>query len=68
MLKNIGKTDRFIRIAFALIVAVLYFTNRISGPAAVILGILAVVLLVTGLIRFCPIYWPFKLSTNKKSR
>jgi hypothetical protein len=68
MLKNVGKADQFIRIAFALIVAVLYFAHRISGLAAVILGILAVVFLVTGLIRFCPLYWPFKLSTNKKSK
>ena len=68
MVKNVGKSDQFIRIAFALIVAVLYFTHIVSGLAAIILGILAVVFLLTGLIRFCPLYAPFKLSTNKKSK
>jgi hypothetical protein len=68
MVKNVGKSDQFIRIAFALIVAVLYFTHNISGLVAIILGILAVVFLVTGLVRFCPLYLPFKLSTNKKSK
>jgi hypothetical protein len=68
MVKNVGKPDQFIRIAFALIIAVLYFTRNISGLAAIILGILAVVFLVTGFIRFCPLYLPFKLSTNKKSK
>jgi hypothetical protein len=68
MVKNVGKADQFVRIAFALIIAVLYFTHNISGLAAFILGILAVVFLLTGIIRFCPLYAPFKLSTNKKSK
>jgi hypothetical protein len=68
MVKNVGKSDRFIRIAFALIIAALYFTHNISGLAAIILGALAVVFLVTGLVRICPLYLPFKLSTNKKSK
>jgi hypothetical protein len=68
MVKNVGKSDQFIRIAFALIIAALYFTHNISGLAAIILGALAVVFLVTGLVRICPLYLPFKLSTNKKSK
>jgi len=49
------------------IIAILYFTNQITGVAALVLGIFAVVLLLTSFFGFCPFYAPFKLSTLKKS-
>ena len=64
--KNMGNTDRIIRVVLALVVAVLYFTNVISGTLALILGILAVVFLLTSLVSFCPLYLPFKFSTDKE--
>lgn len=67
MKKNVGSADRVIRILFAVVVAILLFTNQISGFAAIVLGIFAVVFLVTGLVSFCPLYAAFKLSTAKKS-
>jgi hypothetical protein len=67
MTKNMGTIDRVIRFIFAAAVAVLYFTGVISGTLAIILGILAVVLLLTSIVGFCPLYAPFKLSTVKKS-
>jgi uncharacterized integral membrane protein len=66
MQKNVGSLDRVIRILFAVVVALLYFTNQISGTLALILGILGIVLLATAVVGFCPIYWPLKLSTTKK--
>jgi Inner membrane protein YgaP-like, transmembrane domain len=66
MKKNVGSADRVIRILFAVVVAILLFTNQISGIAAIVLGIFAVVFLVTGLVSFCPLYAAFKLSTAKK--
>lgn len=62
-----GSVDRIIRIILAVVVAVLYFTNQISGTAAIILGILAIIFLLTSLVGFCPLYVPFKLSTRKKA-
>jgi len=67
MKKNMGMTDRIIRIILAVVVAVLYFTDQITGVAAIILGILAIIFLLTSLVGFCPLYVPFKLSTRKKS-
>lgn len=67
MTKNMGTLDRIIRFVFVAAVAVLYFTGVLSGTLALILGILAVVLLVTGIVGFCPLYAPFKLSTIKES-
>ena len=66
MKKNMGTIDRTIRILLAILIAVLYATNQISGIAAVILGIFAIVFLLTSLIGFCPLYVPLKLSTFKK--
>jgi hypothetical protein len=67
MKKNMGTLDRIIRVALVILVAVLYFTGVISGTLAIILGILAVVFLLTSLIGFCPLYAPFGISTQKKS-
>jgi hypothetical protein len=67
MKKNMSRLDRIIRIAFAVLVAVLYFANVISGTWAVILGILAVVLLVTSLVGTCPMYALLGISTQKKA-
>jgi hypothetical protein len=66
MKKNMGTVDRIIRIILAIVVAVLYFTGQITGIAAIILGILALIFVVTSAIGFCPLYVPFKLSTIKK--
>lgn len=65
MKQNMGNMDRIIRVAVAVIVAVLYFTNVISGTVAIILGILALVFLLTSVVGFCPLYLPLKLSTKK---
>jgi hypothetical protein len=67
MKKNMSRFDRIIRIAFAVLVEVLYFANVISGTWAVILGILAVVLLVTSLVGTCPMYALLGISTQKKA-
>lgn len=66
MKKNIGSTDRVIRILIALIIGVLYYTGIISGTTALILGILALVFAITSLISFCPLYLPLGISTCKK--
>jgi len=66
MTKNMGAADRIARILLALLVLGLYLTNRISGLTAAILGMFAVVFLLTSFIAFCPLYVPLKLSTKKK--
>lgn len=57
---NVGPVDRLLRIIVGLIVALLgvYFNNW--------LGLIGIVLIATGLFKFCPIYWTMKLSTAKK--
>lgn len=66
MKANMGTIDRAIRTALATLVGVLYFTGQISGTTAIILGIVAVVFLLTSLISWCPLYLPFGLSTRNR--
>lgn len=66
MKQNMGSADRILRVVLALLVAVLYFTDSISGTVAIILGLFAVIFLATSAMAFCPLYVPFKLSTKKK--
>jgi len=66
MKKNMGTIDRIIRILLASVVIILYITGSITGFAAIILGILALVFIITSMISFCPLYVPFKISTMKK--
>lgn len=68
MKKNMGTADKAIRILIAVVIAVLYFTNVISGTLAVVLGILAVVFIITSFISFCPLYLPLGISTFKKKK
>ena len=68
MNKNMGSLDLVIRTILAVLVAILYFTDQISGTAAIILGIFAVIFLLTSFVSFCPLYAPFKFSTIKKSK
>ncbi len=66
MKTNLGIIDRIIRVALVALVAVLYFTGQLSPVAAVILGILAVVFLLTAVVGVCPLYLPFGISTKRR--
>lgn len=57
---NVGTSDRIIRgvIGTAIIAAGVYYQSW--------WGLIGVVLIATALIRFCPIYFPFGLSSIKR--
>jgi hypothetical protein len=63
MKKNMGTSDRVIRILLAAVIAVLYFTGTVAGTLGLALMILAGVFLLTSLVSFCPLYAPFGIST-----
>jgi hypothetical protein len=66
MKRNMGLVDRLIRVALVAAVAVLILTGQLSTVAAVILGALAVVFLVTSIVGVCPLYLLFGLSTRSR--
>jgi hypothetical protein len=68
MKPNMGTIDKAFRILAAAIIAVLYFTNQISGTVALVLIILAGVFILTSFMSFCPLYFPFGISTRKKQK
>lgn len=64
---NMGKVDRSLRIILAIIVGVFILTGQLTGLAAIILGIFAIIFLGTSIIGFCPLYVPLKISTKKRT-
>jgi hypothetical protein len=66
MEKNMGNTDKIIRVLVALAIIALYFTHQISGTWAIVGLILSGIFILTGFIGFCPLYLPFGISTRKK--
>lgn len=66
MKKNLGRTDRTIRAAVAVLVGILYLTGAIRGTLAIVLGIFALAMLATSATGFCSLYVPFGFSTLRK--
>ena len=68
MKKNMGNTDRMLRIGAAVVIAGLYFGNFISGTLAIVLLVVAVVFALTSFISFCPAYTLFGINTCKTKK
>ncbi len=66
MKKNMGGSDKIIRILIAIIFFLLYFTEIVSGTLGGVLVALGAVFVVTSFIGTCPLYLPFGFSTCKK--
>ena len=66
MKKNMGSTDKIIRIVLAILFGILYFTGTVSGVLGIILLVLGGVFIATSLINFCPLYTLFGINTCKK--
>lgn len=66
MRKNMGTADKVVRILVAIVIVALHFSNIISGTVSINLLILAGVLILTSFMSFCPLYYPFGISTRKK--
>lgn len=65
MKKNMGATDKSMRVLVAIIIALLYYFNAIEGTLAYVLMAFAIVFLLTSFISFCPLYVLFKINTCK---
>ena len=63
MEENMGRTDRILRIGIAAIIAILYFSDIVTGTVGIVLLVAAGIFLLTSIVRFCPLYAIFGLST-----
>ena len=62
--RNIGPEDRVVRIVVALGLAVLLYMQVIEGSAAIVVGVLAAYLLITGLLARCLFYKVADIDTS----
>jgi len=60
---NLNTTDRIIRILLALIFAVIYYNNVITGVIGIALLVFGAILMLTSFARFSPIYRILGIST-----
>ena len=67
MKQNIGTIDKVVRILAAVLIAILYFTNVISGTMAIVLLAIAAIFIATSLVGTCPIYLALGIGTKKKA-
>jgi Protein of unknown function (DUF2892) len=56
MKKNMGSTDRVIRLLMAGVFATLYFTGTVSGTIGYVLLAFAGIFVLTSMVSFCPLY------------
>ena len=63
--QNAGRMDRVLRIALGIAMAAIGLFV-LKGTTGTVLGIIGLIPLATGLVGFCPLYLPWKFSTNKQ--
>ena len=63
MKKNLGGTDKILRLVVAVVIAILYFTEIIYGIFGIVMLVVAGIFLITSLVNFCPLYALFGMNT-----
>ncbi len=66
MKKNVGTVDKILRVLVGVVLLLLIAFKALNGVAAIILGIIAVILILTSIAGFCPLYAACRLSTSKQ--
>ncbi|MDP3450496.1 MAG: DUF2892 domain-containing protein [Anaerolineaceae bacterium] len=67
MKMNESGMDRIFRVIVGLVLLVLFFTQVVAGALGIAAVVVGAVLLITGLVGFCPLYGLLKIQTRKKS-
>lgn len=68
MKKNVGTIDQIVRLVIALVLIMLTITGVVSGTLGIVLTLVGAVVALTAFVRFCPLYWPFKINTWEKNK
>ncbi|MDL5047627.1 DUF2892 domain-containing protein [Oscillatoria amoena NRMC-F 0135] len=63
MKKNMGKTDKLIRITLGLVFIALYFAGTVTGTWGIVLLVLGAVFILTSALSFCPLYTLVGITT-----
>lgn len=65
MKKNMGNTDKIVRVIVAIAAALLVYFQVVTGTFAYILIAVATIFVLTSVVSFCPLYKLVGLSTCK---
>ncbi len=63
MKTNMGTNDKLVRTGLAAVIAILCFSNVITGTWATVLLVVAAVFALTSLVGFCPLYTLLGVNT-----
>lgn len=66
MKANIGSSDKLIRLGLAVVLIIIFYKDILSDTLGIIALVVALLLTVTSLVNFCPLYSIFKINTTKK--
>lgn len=67
MTKNVGKIDRIARIVLGVILAYLDYSGTVTGGFSWLLSVVAVILILTAVLSFCPLYTLLGMNTCSTS-
>lgn len=65
MKENVGFADSFIRLSLALVLLLLWIDGGLHGTWSVVGVLAAMILLLTGLLNWCPIWSALGIGTKK---
>ena len=65
MKTNESGLDRVLRVIAGIVMLVLFFTNVVSGGLGIVVLVIGALLLITGVVGFCPLYALLKIRSNK---
>jgi hypothetical protein len=66
--QNESTVDRVIRIVVGIALVAMAATGIVAAPVTYVVWAVAVILLITGVVGFCPLYAIFRLSTRSANR
>lgn len=66
MKRNVGNTDRLIRIIVAIIAAIVFFIDIVPKTYGYLILAFGGIMLATAFINFCALYAPFGINTCKR--
>jgi len=68
MKNNMSSYDKLIRLGLSIVLIILYYKQVVAGTIGIICLVVALVLTITSLIGFCPIYRILGINTRKTEK
>lgn len=67
MTRNVGSTDRIVRVLIGVVALIVAFAGMLTLTWTWVVGIVGGVLLLTGVVGFCPLYRLFGMRSTGKT-